>query len=189
MLKREEVKQKLIEWGVAEPTDEMINDFLATNSKELKSAEDRANKYKADADRVKDMQKQLDELNSQNLSEVERANKATEDALKEVEALKSTVKTMQLQKSLAEIGIVGEDASGLIGEDGSLNTEVLGQILSAREKTAVDVYKKQALENTPAPDGKKNDGEPEKPYKDVVDRVVASKKTEIEAADIVNAYK
>lgn len=188
-MKREEVKALFKSWGIEEPTDEQVTNYLNTIQKEVQSAEDRANKYKADADRVKDMQKQLDELNSQNLSEVERANKATEDALKEVEALKSTVKTMQLQKSLAEIGIVGEDASGLIGEDGSLNTEVLGQILSAREKTAVDVYKKQALENTPAPDGKKNDGEPEKPYKDVVDRVVASKKTEIEAADIVNAYK
>ena len=95
---------------------------------------------------------------------------------------------MELTKSLAEIGIVGDDASQLVGEDGSLNTAKLGEILSAREKNAVATYQKQALDNTPSPNGGKDD-EPDKPYKDIVERVVASKKTETEAADIVNAYK
>ena len=76
MLKREEVKQKLVEWGIENPTDEQISDYLATISKETKSAEDRANRYKGDADKVKDLEKQIEELNSANLTDIEKANKA-----------------------------------------------------------------------------------------------------------------
>lgn len=190
MLKREEVKQKLVEWGIENPTDEQISDYLATISKETKSAEDRANKFKADSDRVRDLEKQIEELSNTNLTDLEKANKATEDALNQVANLQKTVTQMQLMKSLAEIGIVGEDADGLISEDGSLNTEQLGKIIESREKAAVATYQKQTLDSTPAPDGKKGeDGEEEKPYKDIVDRVAASKKAETEAVNIIDSYK
>ena len=184
---REQARENLVALGVAEPTDEAITTYLNTLQNATKSAEDRANKYKADADRVKDMQKQLDELNSANLTEVEKANKATEEALAKVATLEKTVKTMELSKSLAEIGIVGDDATQLVGEDGSLNTAKLGEILSAREKNAVATYQKQALDSTPSPSGGKDD-EPDKPYKEIVESVVASHKAKSGAADIVNAY-
>ena len=187
MLKREEVKQKLIEWGVAEPTDEMINDFLATNSKELKSAEDRANRYKADSDKMAELQKQLDALNNEKLTDAEKSAKAVEEAQKKVAELEKTVSSMKLLNSLAEIGITGDDATSLVGENG-LDVAKLGEILAAREKNAVAAYQKQALDNTPSPNGGKEE-EPDKPYKDIVDRVVASKKTENDASSIVDAYK
>ena len=193
MLKREEVKQKLVEWGIENPTDEQISDYLATISKETKSAEDRANKFKADSDRVRDLEKQIEELNSANLTDIEKANKATEDAMNKVADLEKTVKKMEQLKALADIGIVGEDADGLVGEDGVLNIEKLGQIIGAKEKAAVDVYKKQALDGTPAPDDKGNpdDGDDKgNPLtKDMVDRVAASKKAETEAVNIIDSYK
>ena len=190
MLKREEVRQKLIEWGNPEPTEEQVSDYLATISKETKSAEDRAARFKADSDKVRDLEKQLEELNSQNLTDLELSQKKTEEALKEVESLRSTVKQMELQKSLAEIGITGDDATGLFGEDGSLNTELLGKIIEGREKSAVAAFQKQALDDTPAPDEQKGDDKDDpKPYQDIVDRVVASKKAETDAASIVDSYK
>ena len=186
-MKREEVKAKLISWGVAEPTDEQISDYLAQINKETKSAEDRANRYKADADKVKELTEQLDALNSANLTEVEKANKATEEALAKVATLEKTVKTMELTKSLAEIGITGDAATQLVGEDGSLNTAKLGEILTAREKNAVATYQKQALDSTPSPNGGKD--EPDEPYKDIVEQVTASKKSVAEAVGIVDSYK
>lgn len=165
MIKREEVKQKLINMGVAEPTEEMVNDYLSTISNELKSAEDKATRYKAEADRVKDLERELKEMTDANLSDVEKANKAMEEARAEVESLKLTVKQMNLQKSLAEIGIVGDDAEGLF-ENGELNTTKLGEILSSREKNAVAAYQKETLNNTPSPQGGKNedDVKPEVEY-------------------------
>lgn len=188
-MSREEVKQKLIGWGIADPTDEQISEYLAQINKEVKSAEDRANRYKADADRVKELTKQLDELNSQNLSEVEKANKATEDAMKQVAELQKTVKAMELSKSLAEIGIVGDDATQLVNEDGSLNTAKLGEILSTREKTAVASYQKKVLDETPSPSGGKpqeedKDAEVKEIAKSYADRV----KADTVAKDIVNSY-
>ena len=194
MLKREEVKQKLIGWGIEEPTEEQISDYLATISKETKSAEDRANRFKADSDKVKDLEKQIEELNSANMTDLEKANKATEDAMNKVADLEKTVKKMEQLKALADVGIVGEDADGLFGEDGNLNIEKLGQIIGAREKAAVDVYKKEALDGTPAPDGKKgsedeDDDKGDPLTKDIVDRAVASKKAETEAVSIIDSYK
>ena len=193
MLKREEVKQKLIDMGVAEPTDEQVSNYLAVISNELKASEDKANRYKAEADKVKDLQKQLEEANTKGMTDLELSQKQTADAMKEVESLKATVKQMELLKSLADVGIVGDDAQGLFGEDGNLNTEKLGQIIEAREKAAVDVYKKQALDSTPAPDDKGNPDEGDDKgnplTKDIVDRAVASKKAETEAVSIIDSYK
>ena len=188
MLSRDEVRNKFKSWGIEDPTEEQVSDYLAQIGKEVKSSEDKALRYKGEADRVKELEKQLDELNSANLSEVEKANKATEDALKEVESLKKTVTQMQLQKSLAEIGIVGEDADSLVTEEG-LNTAKLGEILAAREKNAVAAFQKKALDETPSPTGAKENPEPDKPYKDIVERVSASKKAETEAVNIIDSYK
>lgn len=190
MLKREEVKQKLVEWGIENPTDEQISDYLATISKETKSAEDRANKFKADSDRVRDLEKQIEELNTANMTDLELSNKKAEDAEKKVAELQATVTQMKLLKSLADIGITGDEANGLFDEGGSLNTEQLGKIIESREKAAVATYQKQTLDSTPAPDGKKGeDEEEEKPYIDIVDRVAASKKAETEAVNIIDSYK
>lgn len=187
-MSREEVKALFKSWGIEEPTDEQVSDYLNRMQKEVKAAEDKATRYKADADRMKDLEKQLEEINNEKLTDAEKSAKAVEEANKKVTELENTVKAMKLQASLAEIGIVGEDASGLVGEDGSLNTELLGNIIASREKVAVDAYKKQALDATPAPDAKKSE-EKENPYKDIADRVAASKKVENEAVSIIDSYK
>lgn len=185
---RAEVKELMMSWGIEEPTDEAITDYLNRMQKEVKAEQDKALKYKAEADKVKDLQKQLEEANTKGLTDLELSQKQTEDAMREVESLKKTVKQMELLKALADIGIVGDDAQGLLSEDGSLNTEKLGQIIESREKSAVATYQKQALETTPAPDDKKPE-EDEKPYKDIVDRVAATKKAETEAVNIIDQYK
>ena len=190
MMTREAVRQQLISMGVAEPSEEAITNFLNSVSKDIKSAEDKAARYKADSDRVKELEKQLDTLNTQNMSEVDKANKATEDALKQVADLQKTVSQMQLAKELAEIGIVGEDAEGLFGEDGSLIVSKLGDIITAREKKAVADFENKALDETPSPEGGSPDleGEEDKSVDDAVSRFSAKVKAETEAADIVNSY-
>ena len=185
---RAEVKELMMSWGIEEPTDEAITDYLNRMQKEVKIEQDKALKYKAEADKVKALEKQIEEMNTANMTEVELSQKKAEDAEKKVAELQATVTQMKLLKSLADIGIIGDDATGLVGEDGSLNTEKLGQIIESREKSAVATYQKQALETTPAPDDKKPE-EDEKPYKDIVDRVSANKKAESEAVNIIDQYK
>lgn len=186
-MNREEARQFLINSGVAEPTDEAVSNLLNTIQKSVKSAEDKALKYKAEADRVKDLENELKTINEANLSDIEKANKATEEAMKEVESLRQTVKQMTLSKSLAEIGIVGDDAEGLF-TDGELNTVKLGEILSSREKNAVAAYQKESLNSTPSPQG--GQGEPEEsPDVKYAKEYVAKAKGNTDPQAIINQYK
>lgn len=150
---RDEAKQFLINSGVAEPTDEAVTNLLNTIQKSVKSAEDKAAHFKAESERVHELEKELKALNDANLSESEKANKAVEEANAEISKLRETVKAMERSKALAEIGIKGEDAEGLFNENGELNTTKLGEILTNREKNAVATYQKEALNSTPSPQG------------------------------------
>ena len=189
MLSREEVRNKFVGWGIENPTDEQISDYLAQIGKEIKSSEDKAQKYKDDALRVKELQKQLDNMNNEKLTDAERSQKAVDEAQKRVAELEKTVSSMKLLNSLAEIGINGDDATAVVNEDGSLNTIKLGEIIATREKNAVAVFQKKALDETPTPNGAKADPEPDAPYKEIADRVAASKKAETEAVSIIDSYK
>ena len=143
---REQAKSNLISFGVAEPTDEQITNYLNSVNGEVKREKDRADKYKLDADKSAELQKKLDEIANQNLSEVEKANKATEDALAQVAALQKRIDRAEQLKALAEKGITGEQAEKLISEDGKLDYDILGQIISDRE-TAAKAAKEQEIAN------------------------------------------
>lgn len=192
MMTREAVRQQLISMGVEEPSEEAITNFLNSVAKDIKASEEKAAKYKADSERVKELEKQLDTLNSQNLSDVEKANKATEDALKQVDALQKTVTQMQRAKELAEIGIVGEQAEEMFNEDGSLNVAKLGEIIKGREKTAVASFEKEALLKTPNPEGGKPEGKEDEGdpiVNDAVKRITAENKANVDAVKIIDSYK
>jgi len=143
---REQAKATLISCGVAEPTDEQITNYLNTVNGEIKKEKDRADRYKADADKAAELQQKLDEIANQNLSEVEKANKSTEEALRQNAELQKRLDRMEQMNKLAEKGIIGEQAEKLIDGDGKLDFEVLGQIISDRENAA-KVAKEQEIAN------------------------------------------
>ena len=150
---REDAKKNLVACGVTEPTDEQITSYLNQVNGAIKSERDRADKFKLEADRVGELQKQLDEINSKGLSDVEKANKATEQANAKIAELERSLKKMQTQKELAELNIVGEEAESLFTEDGSLNFQTLGQILTNREKNAATAKEKELAGNAGNPGG------------------------------------
>ena len=159
---REDAKKNLIACGVTEPTDEQVTAYLNQVNGAVKSEKDRAEKYKAEADKTADLQKQLDEINSKGLTDVEKANKATEDALKKVAELEKNIKTMQTQKELATLGITGEVADNMFNEDGSLNFATLGQVLTEREKAAATAKEAELAGKAGNPGGSNGGGETEK---------------------------
>ena len=134
---REQAKQNLIAIGVAEPTDEAITNYLNQLNGAVKVEKDRADKLKADADRVIELQAQLEEINNKGLSEVDKANKATKQANERVAELEKTIKTMQNKTKLAEMGIIGETADKFFTESGEIDFAVLGQILSDTKASAM----------------------------------------------------
>lgn len=152
---RTEVEEILKNGGV-EPTKEMIDAFLNKHNAEIQKEKALSDKYKNDAIKVSDLEAQLEALNNQNLSEIDLAKKETEKSNSKVAELEKKLRDMEMKNNLAGIGIVGEDADKLFGADGSLDTSILGRIISAREESAKSLKEKELLNNTPNPTGSNN---------------------------------
>jgi hypothetical protein len=155
---REQAKANLVACGVENPTEEQITSYLNQVNGAVKTERDRADKLKADADKVAELQKQLDEINSKGLSDVEKANKATEAALGKVAELEKSIRTMQTQKQLAELGITGESAEKFFDADGNIDFSVLGQILSDTKKNAATQREAELAGKAGNPNGNGNSG-------------------------------
>jgi len=132
---REQAREFLKTLGIEEVSDEQVTNYLNSVNKETQKEKDKAEKYKTDAEKVAELQKQLDAINDANLSEIEKANKAKDEALNQIAKLQADMAHMQLKNELANIGIVGESADKLF-VDGKLDTAVLGEILNTKITTA-----------------------------------------------------
>ena len=151
---REQAKQKLISFGVAEPTDEQISDLLNSINAETKKEKDRADGYKAKADKADELQSQLDELNSQNMTEVEKATKELESANQKIAELeKRDIVRSKREAVMEKLKISADEASKLVKEDGEYDTDVLGQIFANNETATIAATEKRLLDGTPNPGG------------------------------------
>ena len=159
---REQAKQNLIGFGIAEPTDEQITNYLNQIGAETKHYKDKLASVGGKDDRIAELEKELEKLNKQNMSDLELANAERDKALSSVANLEKQIEQMITKSELAKIGIVGEVADNLVSGNGKLDFATLGQIISDREKNAVSEYEKKALENTPSPSGSKGKDEPQK---------------------------
>lgn len=185
-------REELLALGISEENVEKImagygKDIQAINAKH----EAEIGKYKPGAEKAASLQKQLDEIANQNLTEVEKANKATEDANNRVAALEKQLLEMQTRTGLAEQGITGENADKLIASlsSGQFDAALLGQIISEREKAAVSNFEKAALAGTPNPNGSGDGGKTKTVAEEVVEGIAAKKAESAKTTDnIMSAY-
>lgn len=159
---REQAKQNLIGFGVAEPTEEQISSYLNQIGGETKSYKDKLSEMGAKDDKIAELEKELEKINKQNMSDIEVANSERDKALNSVASLEKQIKAMQAKAELANLGIIGDVADKLLSGNGGIDYATLGQIISDREKKAVSDHEKKTLENTPNPDGNKGGDKPEK---------------------------
>ena len=159
---REQAKQNLIGFGIAEPNDEQITNYLNQIGAETKSYKDKLASVGGKDDRIAELEKELEKLNKQNMSDLELANAERDKALSSVANLEKQIEQMITKTELAKLGITGEVADTLVSGNGKLDFATLGQIISDREKNAISEYEKKALENTPNPSGNKGKDEPQK---------------------------
>lgn len=185
---REQAKANLVKLGIAEPSEQDISNYLDQINGETNRERARADQYKSDASKVTELQKQLDALNAQNMTDLEKANKERDDALKSVADVKKQLAHMQTLNALAEKGITGDDAKNLIRDDGSLDFDTLGKILTDRATAAAAAKEKELLNSTPNPGGGgKGGSDPNgKTHAELLAERIAAKP---EAnADIINHY-
>lgn len=153
-------REELIAMGVSEENADKI---MADYGSSIQKANAKAEQFKTKADTADELQRQLDEVNAQNMSEVERTTKALEEANKKIAELerKDVIRT-QRATVMENFGITAEQANQVVKDDGSTDYAVLGQIFADGKKNAVAEFEKQTLQNTPNPDGKQG-GNEEKP--------------------------
>lgn len=155
-------------------TDEQITNLLNQNNSEVAREKGKAEQYKLDAQKASELQEELDRINSQNLSEIEKANLATEAANSRVAEMEKQIKLMQTKSSLAEIGIIGEAAEKLINTDGVIDFGTLGQIITERENSAAAAKEKELLQKTPNPNGGQGGVEEKSSAERIAEKLISS---------------
>ena len=140
-------REELIAMGISEENaDKIMADYGST----VQKANAKAEQYKEKANKADELQTQLDELNSQNMTELEKATTANKQ-IAQLEK-KDTVRT-QRANAMEKFGLTAEQASKVVTDDGATDYEVLGQIFADSKKTAIAEYEKQKLDDTPNPGG------------------------------------
>lgn len=151
---REQAKQNLIAIGVAEPTDEQVSNYLDQVNGETKKEKDRADGYKAKADTADGLQKQLDELQAGNLTELEKANKALDTANQQIAELQKNNAIRDLrEKAMTDFKVTAEQAKTIVKEDGSFDTAELGKIMSEKETAAAQAKEQEIANGSTNPGG------------------------------------
>lgn len=184
---REQAKQVLIGMGIEEPSDEQVTKYLDSVTGEVKKEKDKNTFLKEKADKAETLQKELDELKQQNMTDAEKQEaerkKEKEAVDKELADLKAALAesnkkalTSEITSMFANAGLSSETYASAIkayasmpcekSEDVMKEVEIFVKGVSEANKTALDTAKaaweKEALENTPNPGGGKSGGEPEK---------------------------
>lgn len=137
-----------------EATDEQITNLLNQNNSEVAREKGKAEKYKEDAKRADDLQAELDKINEQNLSEVEKANKLVEQANSRIAELeKAQAISTQKATVIDKFKVTAEQAEQIVKADGSLDYDVLGQIISDKETAAATAKEKEIRDNSGNPGG------------------------------------
>lgn len=155
---RDEVNEYLkTKLGIEEPTKEQIDSFLNTLNGAVTKEKDNAKYYKAEAnksvEKLAELQAQLDAINNDNMTEIEKANKATNDALDKVSTLEKQLQTMTLKNSFAKIGITGENADKMIEGimSGNFDVDTLANIITSATETAVQNKVNELANNAGSP--------------------------------------
>ena len=179
-MKREDVKAIF-----PNATDEEITKVLNAHNNEL--AVEKAATKKAIGERD-GLQAQIDEASEAGKSDLEKLQGQIDALTKQFNAVSAENMTLKRTTALANIGIVGEDATKLLATLNGDNTDfaVLGEILANREKAAVAKAQNEWLEQTP---GAGHSGSSNKEGADVANaKSISFGASNTDAANVLNMY-
>ena len=165
-------------------TDDQITSFLNQSNSDVAKEKAKAQKAKEQADKAEALEKELEELKKQNMTEAEKAElerqkekAANEKRISDLESALATSQkealTGKITSIFANAGMKGDAYAGAIkafsnmnAEDALKEAQTFVDGIYVENKNALDTAKaaweKEALENTPNPGGGKSGGEPEK---------------------------
>ena len=165
-------------------TDEQITSFLNQSNSDVAKEKAKAQKVKEQAEKADALEKELEELKQQNMTDAEKAElerqkekAANEKRISDLESALATSQrealTGKITSIFASAGMKGDAYAGAIkafsnmdAEDALKEAQTFVDGISEVNKSTLDTAKaaweKETLENTPNPGGGKSGGEPEK---------------------------
>ena len=165
-------------------TDEQITSFLNQSNSDVAKEKAKAQKVKEQAEKADALEKELEELKQQNMTDAEKAElehqkekAANEKRISDLESALATSQkealTGKITSIFAAAGMKGDAYAGAIkafsnmdAEDALKEAQTFVDGISEVNKSTLDTAKaaweKEALEKTPNPGGGKSGGEPEK---------------------------
>lgn len=142
-------------------TDAQITGVLNANNSEVKREREKADEYKANAKKYTenagryatmeqenaDYKRRIEEMEQGNLTEIEKANKALENANNRIAELEKTqFITSQRADAMTNFKITADQAKEVVKDDGSLDMVKIGQIMTEKESAAA-LAKEQEIAN------------------------------------------
>jgi hypothetical protein len=135
-------------------TDDQITNLLNQNNSEVATEKNKAKQYREKAGTADELQKKLDELEAGNLSEIEKANKALDAANQQIAELqKNNAIRDQREAAMTNFKITAEQAKTVVKDDGSLDYESLGKIMSEKETAAAQAKEQEIAKHQDVPGG------------------------------------
>lgn len=135
-------------------TDEQITNLLNQNNSEVAKEKNKVNQYKDKANSADELQKRLDELEAGQLTEVEKAKKALEAANEQIAKLqKDNAIRDQREAAMTNFKITADQAKVVVKDDGSLDYESLGKIISEKETASAKAKEEEIANNSTNPGG------------------------------------
>ena len=200
MVTREQATEHLKAFGVENPTDEQITTYLNNVNAEAVKEKSKADKYKKDADKAADLQKQLDDLQSQNLTDTEKAQKENEKLLQQIAELTSNNFKSEAKAILKGAGIEDTDIDALIPgmiaglekvEDVQARANAYISAMNKYRDNAIKEHDKEVLDGTGTPGADGGNGDDTKTDAEIfAESMVKESASENKGAnDIIGAYK
>lgn len=187
---REQAKQVLIGMGIEEPSDEQVSKYLDSVTGEVKKEKDKNASLQEKANKAADLEKELEELKQQNMTDAEKLEderrKEKEAVDKELADLKAALAesnkkalTSEITSTFTNAGLSAEAYASAIKAFASMpvdkTEDVMKEVqsfvngISEANKTSLAdakaAWEKEVLKNTPNPGGGTNGGKKEEKSK------------------------
>lgn len=178
-------------------TDGQLNQLLNQHNTEIAKERAKSDQYKEIAGKYEqleqentNLQKRLDEAEQGNMTELEKVTKALDKANQQITDLKRSAEIKDRRTAAAEKFKVSVDqASQIVKDDGSLDFDLLGQIMTDKEAAAALAKEKEIADASKNPNGGGKGGSGENDMtsaQKLADKIYGSQKSS--SADIISKY-
>lgn len=150
---KEQAKKNLISFGIEEPNEEQITNYLNQVNGETQKEKDKAEKLKEKADQYDEAQRLLEEEKQKNMTAEEKLAEAERVAKEKASEFAKKTNRLDAEKILLEAGLTSEDyeafIDGIVSEDNE-QTKTLAASLAgtfkAKNEAALQKAKQELLD-------------------------------------------